>query len=44
MQDACTRSLDVHLIDGAGHSIAEEQPEQVNRVLIEFLQRARVRG
>ena len=44
MQDVCTRLFDVHLIDGAGHSIAEEQPEQVNRVLIEFLRRARVRG
>jgi pimeloyl-ACP methyl ester carboxylesterase len=44
MQDVCTRLLDVHLIEGAGHSIPEEQPEQVNRLLIEFMQRARVLG
>ena len=37
---ACTRLLGVHLVDKAGHSIPEEQPEQVNRLLIEFLHRA----
>ncbi|MDB6046735.1 MAG: alpha/beta hydrolase [Gammaproteobacteria bacterium] len=40
---ACTRLLGVHLVDGAGHSIPEEQPEQVNTILIDFLQRAEVR-
>jgi pimeloyl-ACP methyl ester carboxylesterase len=34
---ACTRLLGVHLIDGAGHSVAEEQPDQVSRLIIEFL-------
>ncbi len=34
--------LGVHLIDGAGHSLAEEQPERVNRVLIEYFEEARV--
>ncbi len=38
---ACTRLLGVHFVDKAGHSIPEEQPEQVNRLLIEFLHRAR---
>lgn len=37
MHTVCTRLLGVHLVTGAGHSIPEEQPEQVNRVLIEFL-------
>jgi pimeloyl-ACP methyl ester carboxylesterase len=37
---ACTRLMGVHLVDKAGHSIPEEQPEQVNRLLIEFLHRA----
>jgi pimeloyl-ACP methyl ester carboxylesterase len=39
---ACTRLLGVHLVKGAGHSVAEEQPEEVNRLLIEFFERARV--
>jgi pimeloyl-ACP methyl ester carboxylesterase len=37
---ACTRLLGVHLIEGAGHWMAEEQPKQVNRLLIDFLNRA----
>lgn len=37
MDTVCTRLLGVHLVTGAGHSIAEEQPEEVNRVLIGFL-------
>jgi pimeloyl-ACP methyl ester carboxylesterase len=36
---ACTRLLGVHLIDGAGHWMAEEQPQQVNQLLIDFLHR-----
>lgn len=38
-QGPCTRLLGVHLVDGAGHSIAEEQPAQVNRLLLDFLRR-----
>jgi pimeloyl-ACP methyl ester carboxylesterase len=38
-QSACTRMLGCHLIDGAGHWVQQEQPEQVSRLLIEFLQR-----
>jgi len=40
-QGACTKLLSVHMVKGAGHSVAEEQPEEVNRLLIEFLQRAK---
>jgi len=41
MPAACTRLMGVHLIDGAGHSIPEEQPQKVNELLIEFLQAVR---
>jgi pimeloyl-ACP methyl ester carboxylesterase len=37
MHSVCTQLQSVHLIDGAGHSLAEEQPEAVTRLLIEFL-------
>jgi pimeloyl-ACP methyl ester carboxylesterase len=37
MHSVCTRLKGVHLVSGAGHSVAEEQPEAVNRILIEFL-------
>lgn len=42
MNTVCTRLKGVHLIDGAGHSVVEEQPEAVNRLLIEFLTRDRL--
>ncbi len=38
---ACTRLLGVHLVKGAGHSLAEEQPQQVNQLLVEFLHRTK---
>jgi pimeloyl-ACP methyl ester carboxylesterase len=37
---ACTRMLGCHLIDGAGHWVQQEQPEQVSRLLLEFLKQA----
>jgi pimeloyl-ACP methyl ester carboxylesterase len=37
---ACTRMLFCHLIDGAGHWVQQEQPEQVSRLLLQFLQSA----
>jgi pimeloyl-ACP methyl ester carboxylesterase len=30
------------LVDGAGHSLAEEQPQRVNQLLTEFLVQAKV--
>ncbi len=36
--DACTQLLGVHLVDGAGHWVQQEQPEEVNRLLLQFLQ------
>jgi hypothetical protein len=40
MHDACTELQGVYLIDGAGQSIPEEQPAQVSRHLVNFIQRA----
>jgi pimeloyl-ACP methyl ester carboxylesterase len=34
---ACTRLLGTHLVDGAGHWVQQEQPEEVNKLLIAFL-------
>ena len=34
---ACTRMVGFHLLDGAGHWVQQEQPEQVSRLLIAFL-------
>jgi pimeloyl-ACP methyl ester carboxylesterase len=38
---ACSRMIDCYLIDGAGHWVQQEQPEEVNRLLLAFLQQAR---
>jgi pimeloyl-ACP methyl ester carboxylesterase len=34
---ACTRMRGAHLIEGAGHWVMQEQPEEVSRLLIGFL-------
>jgi pimeloyl-ACP methyl ester carboxylesterase len=34
---ACTRMAGVHLVDGAGHWVQQEQPEETSRLLIGFL-------
>lgn len=34
---ACTRMLGVHLIEGAGHWVQQEQPDKVSRLLLQFL-------
>jgi pimeloyl-ACP methyl ester carboxylesterase len=36
---ACTRMSDVHLIEGAGHWVQQEQPGEVSRLLLEFFGR-----
>jgi pimeloyl-ACP methyl ester carboxylesterase len=38
---ACTRMVGFHLVDGAGHWVQQEQPEQVSALLIEFLRKQR---
>jgi pimeloyl-ACP methyl ester carboxylesterase len=37
---ACTKMIGCHLVDGAGHWVQQEQPEQVSRLLLQFLARA----
>jgi pimeloyl-ACP methyl ester carboxylesterase len=34
---ACTKMVGFHLLDGAGHWVQQEQPQQVSALLIEFL-------
>jgi len=37
---ACSNMIGCHLIDGAGHWVQQEQPAEVNRLLLEFLTKA----
>jgi pimeloyl-ACP methyl ester carboxylesterase len=34
---ACTNMKEIHLVEGAGHWIQQEQPDEVNRLLLRFL-------
>jgi pimeloyl-ACP methyl ester carboxylesterase len=34
---ACTRMLGTHLVAGAGHWVQQEQPNEVSRLLLQFL-------
>jgi len=34
--EACTQMLGCHLVDGAGHWVQQEQPEEVSRLLLAF--------
>jgi len=34
---ACTQMVGFHLLDGAGHWVQQEQPEQVSALLVQFL-------
>lgn len=38
---ACTNMIGCHLVDGAGHWVQQEQPGEVSRLLVQFLQDAR---
>jgi pimeloyl-ACP methyl ester carboxylesterase len=40
-KSACTNMIGCHLVDGAGHWVQQEQPEEVIRLLVEFLRNAR---
>ena len=39
-EGACARMAGVHLIEGAGHWVQQERPEEVSRLLLEFLRGA----
>ena len=41
---ACTRMVGFHLLEGAGHWVQQEQPEQVSALLIQFLRDQKPRG
>jgi pimeloyl-ACP methyl ester carboxylesterase len=41
---ACTKMIGCHLVDGAGHWVQQEQPTEVSRLLLAFLQAARARA
>jgi pimeloyl-ACP methyl ester carboxylesterase len=41
-KSACTNMIGCHLVDGAGHWVQQEQPAEVIRRLLEFLQKAPV--
>ena len=41
---ACTRMLGFHLVDGAGHWVQQEQPEEVNTLLLRFLNESGATG
>ena len=41
---ACTNMIGCHLINGAGHWVQQEQPAEVSRLLLAFLQSARATG
>jgi pimeloyl-ACP methyl ester carboxylesterase len=34
---ACTKMKEIHLIDGAGHWVQQERPNEVNALLVGFL-------
>jgi pimeloyl-ACP methyl ester carboxylesterase len=38
---ACTRMIGCHLVDGAGHWVQQEQPQQVRHLLLQFVRQAR---
>jgi pimeloyl-ACP methyl ester carboxylesterase len=40
---ACTQMIGCHLVEGAGHWVQQEQPEQVSRLLLKFVKQARER-
>lgn len=39
-QTSCTQMTGCHLIDGAGHWVQQEQPREVARLLLQFLEQA----
>jgi pimeloyl-ACP methyl ester carboxylesterase len=38
---ACTHMVGCHLVEGAGHWVQQEQPQEVSRLLLQFLDQAR---
>ena len=40
-KSACTNMKEIHFVEGAGHWVQQEQPDEVNRLLLRFLQRTK---
>ena len=43
-KSACTQMLGVHLVDGAGHWVQQEQPGVVSQLILQFLKAAQQKG
>jgi pimeloyl-ACP methyl ester carboxylesterase len=43
-RSACTQMIGCHLVEGAGHWVQQEQPEQVTRLLLQFFRQAAERA
>ena len=41
---ACTQMIGCHLVEGAGHWVQQEQPEQITRLLLQFFRQAAQRA
>ena len=39
-KDVCKEMVGFHLVEGAGHWVEQEQPQEVSRLLLQFLRRA----
>ena len=40
-ETACTQFIGAHLVDGAGHWVQQEQPEQTAGLILQFLKDSR---
>ena len=43
-QSACSRMIGCHLVDGAGHWVQQEQPDEVAKLLLQFVKQAGARA
>ncbi|WP_024517720.1 alpha/beta fold hydrolase [Bradyrhizobium sp. Tv2a-2] len=43
-KSVCTAMIGCHLVDGAGHWVQQEQPQEVSRLLLQFIEQATERS
>jgi pimeloyl-ACP methyl ester carboxylesterase len=41
LHGACSQFFGAHFVEGAGHSLAEEQPQRVNQIVLDFLEQSK---